>query len=445
MMFRVFISSILLLGPVVGQENRLEIAVTVNKSIIIETSSTVKRLSTANGDVAEAVAVSGREVVINGKLPGETSLIIWDAEGKRTIYDVRVLQSQAKVETIRKQLAEELPGQQVSLSVEDGSAVLRGLVKDTPSAERALAIAALAGKVTNLLRVAPPPPEPQILLRVRFANVDRAVTSELAANLLSTGATNTIGNISTGQAGAPTIQPSNPGGFSISDALNVFLYRKDINLGTVIRALEAKQLVQILAEPNLMTISGKTASFLAGGEFPFPTLQGGGGGVGQVTVQFREFGIRIQFLPTVTSRGTIRLMVTPEVSSLDVANGLTVQGFTVPGLDVRRVQTEVELLNGQSFVIAGLMDNRLTETINRIPGLANIPLLGKLFTSRTINRSNSELLVLVTPEIIDPSAQGLDGPKLDYPKEFLKLPPMQIPSTPEQKHSERKISERTKP
>jgi pilus assembly protein CpaC len=139
--------------------------------------------------------------------------------------------------------------------------------------------------------------------------------------------------------------------------------------------LEAKQLVQILAEPNLMTMSGKTASFLAGGEFPYPTLQGGGGGVGQVTVQFREFGIRVQFLPTVTSRGTIRLVVTPEVSSLDVANGLTVQGFTVPGLDVRRVQTEVELVNGQSFVIAGLMDNRLTETINRIPGLANIPLL----------------------------------------------------------------------
>ncbi len=129
-----------------------------------------------------------------------------------------------------------------------------------------------------------------------------------------------------------------------------------------------------------------------------------------------------------TARGTIRLVVTPEVSSLDVANGLTVQGFTVPGLDVRRVQTEVELANGQSFVIAGLMDNRLTETINRIPGLASIPLLGKLFQSRIINRSNSELLVLVTPEIIDPSAQGLEPPKLSFPKDFLKLPPMKTPA-----------------
>jgi pilus assembly protein CpaC len=192
--------------------------------------------------------------------------------------------------------------------------------------------------------------------------------------------------------------------------------------------LEAKNLVQVLAEPNLMTISGKTASFLAGGEFPYPTLQGGAGGVGQITVQFREFGIRVQFLPTVTSRGTIRLIVTPEVSSLDVANGLTVQGYTVPGLDIRRVQTEVELVNGQSFVIAGLMDNRLTETIDRIPGLASIPLLGKLFQSRSVNRSNSELLVLVTPEIVDPAKQGLEPPKLTFPKDFLKVPPMKVPS-----------------
>jgi pilus assembly protein CpaC len=407
-----------------AQDDRAELVVTVNKSIVLETEANVKRLSTANGDVAEAVAVSAREIVINGKLPGETSIIVWDADGKRKIYDVHVLANQTRVEAVRRQLAEELPGQDVALDVEDGSSVLRGYAKDVPSAERAVAIGGLIGKVTNLLHVIPPPPEPQILLRVRFANVDRSATSELAANLFSTGATNTIGNISTGQYPSPVIQPSSPGAFSISDALNVFLYRKDLNLGAVIQALEAKQLVQILAEPNLMTMSGKPASFLAGGEFPFPTIQGGGSGVGQITVQFREFGIKVQFLPTVTPRGTIRLIVTPEVSSLDVANGLTVQGYTVPGLDVRRVQTEVELANGQSFVIAGLMDNRLSETINRIPGLASIPLLGKLFQSRNVSRSNSELLVLVTPEIIDPSQLGSEPPNLAFPKEFLKVPPM---------------------
>jgi pilus assembly protein CpaC len=428
MTLRILIALTLLLRPSYGEDSRLDLAVTINKSVIIETNATVKRLSTANGEIAEAVAVSAREVVVNGKLPGETSIIIWDAEGKRTTYDVHVSQSQIKLESIRRQLAEELPGQKITLSVEDGNAIVRGSAQDAASSERALAIAALAGKVTNLLHIAAPPAEPQILLRVRFANVDRAVSSQLAANLMSTGATNTIGNISTGQVGGPVIQPSNPGGFSISDALNVFLYRKDINLGTVIQALEAKNLVQVLAEPNLMTISGKTASFLAGGEFPYPTLQGGAGGVGQITVQFREFGIRVQFLPTVTSRGTIRLIVTPEVSSLDVANGLTVQGYTVPGLDIRRVQTEVELVNGQSFVIAGLMDNRLTETIDRIPGLASIPLLGKLFQSRSVNRSNSELLVLVTPEIVDPAKQGLEPPKLTFPKDFLKVPPMKVPS-----------------
>ncbi len=405
-----------------AQGNRTDVVVTVNKSVIIDNDSAIKRVSTANGEVAEAVAVSATEIVINGKVPGETSVILWDANGKRKIFDVRVLASQSRIDALRSQLADELPGQNITLSAEDGNVILRGVSADGPSTERAVAIASLAGKVANLLHTAPPLPEPQILLRVRFANVDRSVSSELAANLLSTGATNTVGSISTGQYSGAQVTPT--GALSLSDALNIFLYRKDINLGTIIKALEAKQLVQILAEPNLMTMSGKPASFLAGGEFPFPTLQGGGSGVGQVTIQFREFGIRVQFIPTVTPRGTIRLVVTPEVSSLDVANGLTVQGFTVPGLAVRRIQTEVELGNGQSFMIAGLMDNRLAETINRIPGLANIPLLGKLFQSRSVTKSNSELMVIVTAEIVDPLKMGSEPSTLSFPKDFLKVPPM---------------------
>jgi pilus assembly protein CpaC len=196
-----FIGAQLICGA--AQDDRAELVVTVNKSIVLETEASVKRLSTANGDVAEAVAVSAREIVINGRLPGETSIILWDADGKRKIYDVHVLANQTRVEAVRRQLAEELPGQDVTLDVEDGSSVLRGYAKDVPSAERAVAIGGLIGKVTNLLHVIPPPPEPQILLRVRFANVDRSATSELAANLFSTGATNTIGNISTGQYPSP--------------------------------------------------------------------------------------------------------------------------------------------------------------------------------------------------------------------------------------------------
>src|SRR5262249_2398790 len=153
---------------------------------------------------------------------------------------------------------------------------------------------------------------------------------------------------------------------------------KDINLGATIQALQSKNLLQILAEPNVLAINGHNASFLAGGEFPYPTLQGGGGGLGAVTISFREFGVRINFTPTITPRGTIKLDVTPEVSSLDYANGLVFQGFTIPGLSTRRVQTQIELEDGQSFAIGGLLDNRDTETFAKIPGLGDIPFIGKL-------------------------------------------------------------------
>jgi pilus assembly protein CpaC len=171
---------------------------------------------------------------------------------------------------------------------------------------------------------------------------------------------------------------------------------------------------------------------VAGGEFPFPTLQGGGGGVGQITISFKEFGVRLHFLPTITPRGTIRLHVTPEVSSLDYANSLTISGATVPALDTRRVETEVELQSGQSFAIAGLLDNRTTESLSKIPGLANIPLLGKLFTSRSTSKSNSELLVIVTPELVEPISEGQTLPDLPRPQSFMQGPGIlnQPPRTP---------------
>src|SRR5204863_2087944 len=286
---------------------------------------------------------------------------------------------------------------------ENDTAFIHGTVKDLTSADRAVAVASTLGRVVNLLNVQVPPTEAQILLKVRFADVDRAASQELGLNIISTGATNTVGTVSTGAFSPPSVKPdANGTTITLGEALNVFLFRRDINLGATIKALEAKRLLQILAEPNVLAINGKPASFLAGGEFPYPTLQGGGGGLGAVTIQFREFGVRINFTPSVTPRGTIRLQVTPEVSSLDFANGLNFQGFTIPALSTRRVQTESELEDGQSFVIGGLLDNRLTETLSKIPGLANIPLLGKLFQSRTVNRNNTELLVLVTPELVRP-------------------------------------------
>ena len=173
-----------------------------------------------------------------------------------------------------------------------------------------------------------------------------------------------------------------------------------------------------------MTLNNHTASFLAGGEFPFPTLQGGGAGLGAVTIQFREFGVRINFTPTVTPRGTIRLQVTPEVSTLDFTNGLTFQGTTIPGLSTRRVQTEIELESGQTFAIGGLLDNRVTEQLSKIPGLGDIPFFGRLFRSRNLQKTNSELLVIVTPEIVRPLPAGQKVPDLKFPRKFME------PNTP---------------
>jgi pilus assembly protein CpaC len=277
-----------------------------------------------------------------------------------------------------------------------------------------------------------PPAETQILLKVRFANVDRAASTDLGANFVSTGALNTDGRITTGAFSPPSVRTLSETGqsFTLGDALNIFLFRPDLNLAATIRALQSKRLLEILAEPNVLAINGRPASFLAGGEFPYPTLQGGGGGLGAVTIQFREFGVRINFLPTITPRGSIRLQVTPEVSSLDYANGLVFQGFTIPGLNTRRVQTEIELQDGQSFAIGGLLDNRVTENLTKIPGLGDIPLLGKLFRSKTLLKNNSELLVLVTPELVRPIPAGQALPEIKRPIGFLEGAPEKAPRTP---------------
>ena len=395
------------------------LAVTVGKSLILDTPTDLRRVSVANGDLAEALAVTPREALINGKAPGETTLILWQQDGTRTMYDLTIHQNTARIDAVRKQIERSLPGQDVNFDFANDTVFLRGTVPDVSSAERAVAMLSTLGKVVNLLRVEVPSPEPQILLRVRFADVDRGATNSVGVNLLSTGGGNTIGQVTTGQFGpaVPTIQ-NNQVQFTLSQALNIFLFRPDLNLGTLIQALEAKNLLQMLAEPNVLTLNNKPASFVAGGEFPFPVVQGGAS-VGAVTIQFREYGVRINFLPVVTPRGTIRLQVTPEVSSLDYSNALQFQGFTIPALATRRVQTQVELENGQSFVIAGLLDNTITESLNKIPGIGDIPILGKLFQSHSRTRNNSELMVLVTPELVRPMAPGTKLPDVRMPEEFL--------------------------
>ncbi|HZS56271.1 MAG TPA: pilus assembly protein N-terminal domain-containing protein [Bryobacteraceae bacterium] len=407
-----------------------DLNVPYNKSIVLERPAGVRRISISNGDIAEAVAVSSTEILLNGKTPGETNLIVWDPKGNRSTFNIHVLNDSKDVDAVRAELAREV-GPNVSLSYEDKTAFLRGTVDDPITADRAYNIASTLGKVVNLLRVTVPASAPQILLKVRFATVSRSAAEQFGFNIFSINQKG-VANSTTTQFGQyPNFTVSNQSSsVTFQDLLNLFYYRPDLNIGTFIQALEAKNILQILAEPNLLTVSGEQASFLAGGEFPFPTIQGGASGVGQITIQFKEFGIRLNFLPVVTPRGSILLKVTPEVSSLDYSNGLTVNGFSVPGLATRRVQTEVELENQQSFVIAGLLDKQVTEQLNKIPGLANIPVLGKLFESKSVQKNDTELLVVVTPELVRPLPAGGKVPGLEMPLPFGKDTSDKAPRTP---------------
>jgi pilus assembly protein CpaC len=409
-----------------------DLFVTAGKSLVVESPTVIQRVSVADGKIAEAVAITPKEVLVNGLAPGETSLIIWQQGGARLLFDLKVRPSPARLEAVRQELEKELPGQEVSISLEGESVFLRGTVNDRIAAERAVQIAETLGKTVNLLYVKTPPAEQQILLKVRFANVDRQASQELGANIFSTGALNTQGSITTQQFQAPRAEFSAGQGaiFSLTDALNIFLFRPDLDLGATIRALQGKRLLELLAEPNLLAMNGQWASFLAGGEFPIPVVQSGIAGAGAITIQWREFGVRINFLPTVTPRGTIRLRVTPEVSSLDYSNAVVLQGFTIPAISTRRVQTEIELESGQSFLIAGLLDNRVIENFSKIPGIGDIPVLGKLFQSRSLTKSNTELLVAVTPELVRPVPPGQPLPGVSMPVPFMKGAPTAAPRTP---------------
>jgi pilus assembly protein CpaC len=403
------------------------ISLYVGKSTLVESRLPIDRISIGLGDFAVATAVSSYEVLLNGKAPGTTSMIVWQQGGARLLYDVMVRPSQAvvddRVEEIERQIKLELPDQEIRLTQEGGAVFLRGRVKDMTAADRALAIASILGKTVNLLYVDIPEAEPQILLRVKFASVDRNLSTQLGLNIFSTGATNTIGAVTSQQFSPPGfagVGAGQPPVATLSDALNLFLFRPDLNLGATIRALEIKGLLEVLSEPNVLTQNGQQASFLAGGEFPFPVVQGStGGGAAAVTIQFREFGVRLNFLPVITPRGSILLRVSPEVSALDFTNGLVVNGFSVPGLTVRNLNTAVELNPGQSFAIGGLLDNRVTDTFEKIPFLGDLPVIGKFFQSRSRNKQNTELMVIVTPEIVQPVPKGQAVPDLKFPVPFL--------------------------
>ncbi len=406
----------------------------VGRSIVITSPARIKRVSIADPTVAEAIVVSTNQVLVNGRTPGGVSLIVWDETDQSQSFELSVeIDEHGQIQKIR----EVFPNEDVHLDTSRDVVMLSGKISSKEIADKILEIVkGVTPKVTSLMQV-PTTPNGEILLQVRFAEVNRALISQFGINILGLPGGKNIGTISTQQFAPPQLTtqngvsttPSTGSALGISDLLNIFIFRPDINLAATIKALQEQNVLEILAEPNLMTESGKDASFLAGGEFPFPILQstGGGGGFAGITIQFKEFGVRLNFTPTLTPDGLIHLKVKPEVSSLDFTNALTLQGFVIPALATNRVESDMSLTDGQSFAIAGLMDNRVTEQMQKIPGIGDIPILGKLFTSKTLNRSKNELVIVVTPHIVHPVPVGEPTPNLKYPDPFLQ-PTMGAPA-----------------
>jgi pilus assembly protein CpaC len=420
-------------APTVSAQSAEDLRLTVGKSVVIDYPSDIRQISTSNPEVFDASPVTTREILLHGKGLGTATMVVWSRSGERSFYNITV---DLNLDPLRRLLRETFPNDDIQVKSSRDSLSLSGTVSSKDVAERAAALAAPFSKtVVNNLRLAAGPVEKQILLRVKFAEMDRTLGRQFAVNLVSTGALNTPGLTSTGQFSS--VRPGGdlrgqiPGrvtgttsSFTISDALNLFAFRPDLNLGAFVKALQERGLLQILAEPNLVTTNGKEAQFLVGGEFPVPILQGGAN-AGAVTIQFREFGIRLFFTPIITENKTIKLQLRQEVSTIDLANSISFGGFNIPALSTRRAETQVELSEGQSFIVAGLVDNRETESYSKIPGLGDIPIFGALFRSRSEDRSRTELVVMVTPEITTPLNPGDPKPIPYMPKDFL------VPLTPE--------------
>ena len=407
-----------------AQSSRQPLTVLSGRGELLRFPADVPRVAASEPKIADVVVISPREVMVNAKEPGHATVVIW--QGNDPVqYDVDVVADTAEFDNFRKDFTAQLEGATIEMTGKGETIVLTGTAKDADQAKRAGALAQTRAKTVVNLITSPPPPEPrQIVLQVTFASIDRNALKQVGFNLFSRNGVAT-GELSTEQFQSPRFSQLTPNGsqtVNFADLMNLFVYRADLNIGATIRALEEKDLLQILAEPNLITTDGKSATFLAGGSFPFPVLtttSTGGAVAPVISVQFKPFGIQLDFTPTVTANGAINLKVAPEVSSLDFSNAVTLQGFLIPALSQRKAETEVILKDGESFAIAGLLDNRVIETIDKFPGLGNIPILGQLFTSRSTKKSNTELLVVVTPRFVKPLSAEEKAKLPDFPVAFL--------------------------
>lgn len=397
-------------------------------SMYITTRHRLTRIYVSNPNVISAYVASPNQVLVSSKDAGLSSLVVWDESGESQPY---LISSDLDLEQLRTSLGESFPGEKVNVESDGGRIVLSGMVSTPEDSDAAGKLAAMYSKnVFNALNINSSAVK-QVRLKVRIVEVDRSKLTQFGFNFFNVGG-NTLAQTSTTQfpstltaatsgatSGSSTGTSSSVGNkiVSYSNPLNFLLYNSSLNIGAMLQDLEEQQILQILAEPTITTVSGKEASFLSGGEFPFPVVQGIAGGLTSISIQFRPYGVKIDFTPIVNIDGTIQLKVSPEVSALDYTNEVSISGYEIPAISTRRAETEVVLRSGQSFAISGLLDRRTTDAYSRAPGFSSIPILGQLFKSKSLNHSTTELIVIVTPDVISPTtdSSNITEPKLPVP------------------------------
>jgi pilus assembly protein CpaC len=390
------------------------VALTAGRSTVLNTDFDVTRIAVTNPGVADATVVQPREILIDGKAPGTISLIIWGGT-RRMQYDIVIEQP---ISSLEQQLKQLFPAETIGVAINADAIVLSGRVSSTEVMLRAAEVAhasAPKANVINMMTVPGGNGAQQVMLQVRFAEVNRRALTELGASFFTgvRGYKNWTGRTTTEQFPAPDFEDDK---LVFSDFLNLFLFNNKYNVGTLIKALKQKGYFQSLAEPNLIAYNGQEASFLAGGEFPVPFVTGGTSNA--ISIQFKEFGVRLNFKPTIAG-DLIRLHVRPEVSSLDFNNGILLEGFRIPAITARRAETEVELRDGQSFAIAGLINNEAQNDVAALPILGQLPIIGNLFKSKADRKERTELLVIVTPRLVRPLNPDEVPPLPTLPTRFL--------------------------
>jgi pilus assembly protein CpaC len=400
-----------------------KVRVMVNKTTVLTTTQPVKQVSVGNPEVADVSAIGPNNVLVTAKRQGSTQIIIWDDNNRSQVADVIVGMD---LEALQSELSGSFPSVKINASSMNGAIALRGQVPDLKTAEQAVSMAQpYSPRVLNLLEVAG---GQQVMLQVRFAEVSRRATNQLGVNFAASdgifSAGSNVGVVA--PSGFATDTANFPGPMLTNAGAGVTLFGGGEIGGTAFRmfvqALRQNNLLRVLAEPNLVAISGQEASFLAGGEFPIPVPQTGVGGGSTITIEYREFGVRLNMLPVVLGDGRIRIKLTPEVSDLDFSSPIVIQGSRMPIINKRTVTTTIELADGQSFAIAGLLDHAVNAAKDVTPLLGDIPVLGTLFRSTRYERRETELVVLVTPKLVEPmnpnQVPPLPGESWRHPKEL---------------------------